>query len=56
LTYWNNQENEFHDPWKPEPIQPAYSWAVLLNTFDYLKQMHNTKTFADLLIKSAVRT
>ena len=55
LTYWNNQENEFHDPWKPEPIQPAYSWAVLLNTFDYMKQVHNTKTFADLLIKSAVR-
>ena len=56
LTYWNNEKNEFHDPWKPEPIQPAYSWSVLLNTFDYMKQLHNTKTFADLLIKSAVRT
>ncbi|CAF4008382.1 unnamed protein product, partial [Rotaria sp. Silwood1] len=54
LTYLNNEENEFYDKWLPEPILPAYTWSILRNTFDYIKQIMNTKTFSELLIKSAV--
>ncbi|CAF4644588.1 unnamed protein product [Rotaria sp. Silwood2] len=54
LTYSNNEENEFYDKWSPEPILPAYTWPILSNTFDYIKQIMNGKTFSELLIKSAV--
>ncbi|CAF0715627.1 unnamed protein product [Adineta steineri] len=53
LTYWNNQENEFYDPWSPQLILPAYPWSILRNTFDYIKQIMNAKTFVELLIKTA---
>jgi hypothetical protein len=55
LTYSNNKENEFYDQWAPQPIIPAYTWAILRNTFEYIKQIMNAKIFIELLIKSAVR-
>jgi hypothetical protein len=55
LTYWNNKENQFYDQWAPQPIIPAYTWSILKNTFEYIKQIMNAKIFIELLIKSAVR-
>jgi hypothetical protein len=37
LTYWNNDDNDSFDPWKPEAIAPAYSWLILRKTFDHLQ-------------------
>jgi len=55
LTYSNDQQNQFYDKWAPEPILPAYNWEIIKNTFDYLKQIINGKTFIDILIKLTVR-
>ncbi|CAF1500441.1 unnamed protein product, partial [Rotaria magnacalcarata] len=51
LTYSNNEENEFYDKWLPEPILPVSNWSTLKDTFDYIKQVVNAKTFSELLIK-----
>ena len=52
LTYWNNEENDSFDPWKPEPIAPAYSWPILRKTFDYILQITNGKSLIELLLKT----
>jgi len=55
LTYSNDQQNQFYDQWMPEPILPAYNWTIIRNTFDYIKQILNGKTFVDILMKLTVR-
>ncbi|CAF0938650.1 unnamed protein product [Adineta ricciae] len=51
LTYENDEQSEFYDPWAPQPILPVYTWPVLKTTFNYVKQLMNMKTFVELLLK-----
>ncbi|UJR28997.1 hypothetical protein I4U23_010215 [Adineta vaga] len=51
LTYQNDQDNEFYDPWSPQSILPVYSWSIIKTTLDYIKQIMNMKTLLELFMK-----
>lgn len=55
VTYVNeNSKNQFFDPWAPQPILPANNWSMIQQTFEYIRQTFNGKSFIEILLKFLV--